>query len=195
MPDPNGNCRGTVVFLMMITILVLIICIHRQAYSRNCRKVYENHYKTYLYPPSVGSAPLMDVPASARPAVSPEDTKSGFEADPPEKHRIVKTNPEKRIMDYISLGKPIQDMLQMKADPLTLDQLPVESKETSKGKLVRSLTDGSVDGPQMEGMKAPIETFEKSAMLMQNAKQKYVYGDHYPDVNTDSDAMLSKIAY
>jgi hypothetical protein len=80
--------------------------------------------------------------------------------------------PENRVMDQIAGGESLRRALSIHEDPLSLDEVLVKNTE----KYVRSMTSGDVDGPQLEGMYAPLDEFEQSAMNRQAAVEQSIYG-------------------
>lgn len=85
-------------------------------------------------------------------------------------------NPEGYIEMMNNLGDsmPINKL----SDNLTGDKLSVISNESTIEQLSRSFLDADIDGPQMEGMTAPVDEFEKAAMALQNSKASDLYVDY-----------------
>ena len=93
-----------------------------------------------------------------------------------EKHKKL-IDPEKNVMDEHFLGDTLNDAIQVMDVPLTLDGLLVKQRETTEEQLQRNLNDAGNDGPQLEGMHAPITDFENDALSRQLLKQQEVYGN------------------
>ena len=102
---------------------------------------------------------------------SPPDEKTMLE-----KHRINVFNPEKRVMDFIEQGDALTDKLNIKKEYLTLDELPIKGYEMPDDMMKRSFTTADYNGPQLEGMSAPIDQFERAAMIRQNQQKEDIYG-------------------
>ena len=98
----------------------------------------------------------------------------GMEDGPREKHRISVKNPEKRFFDAHEAGDTGLNILR---DHIKLDPLFIQQEETTDEMLMRSLVTADYDGQQMEGMTAPIDEFERSAMKMQLQYKPEIYGD------------------
>lgn len=108
-----------------------------------------------------------------------------------EKHRKT-LKPEKKIMREHMCGDELHDKVNKMDDPLTLDGLLQKSNETSEDIIYRDLKTASSDGPQLEGMSAPITDFENSALSRQLIKQQEIYGSQdYQHNEADMIAMLN----
>lgn len=94
-----------------------------------------------------------------------------------ERHKKQLLNPEKGIMDKHSAGSSLYDKLKKLEDPLHRDDLLVVQDETKDEQLERSLLEGNVDGPLLEGMVSPYEDFERDSMIRQLHKQQEIYGE------------------
>ena len=92
------------------------------------------------------------------------------------KSKIDSFNPESRVMSYHSAGDDLMEIISVKKEMLTTDQLSTNSTETDMDKVTRDLAN-NYDAPQLEGMYAPIDEFEKTAFTMQNKKNASIYGD------------------
>lgn len=79
-------------------------------------------------------------------------------------------DPESDVMKIHTLGKDLSDITKHMEDPLSLDELIVVQKDTKSGQFHRSFTDANVDGPQLEGMVAPLGEFDDSFMQIQEEK-------------------------
>ena len=90
-------------------------------------------------------------------------------------------DPEGNVMICHGAGNALRDRLMVIREGLSEDQIPVRSNETSDSQLIRSISSG-FDGPQLEGMAAPIDDFERTALLRQNVKKQEIYGEqaHMP---------------
>ena len=85
-------------------------------------------------------------------------------------------NPEGYIEMMNNLGDSIQ--INKLTDNITSDKISVINSESTVEQLCRSMWDANNDGPQMEGMTAPIDEFEKVAMTLQNSKANDLYVDY-----------------
>lgn len=85
-------------------------------------------------------------------------------------------NPEGYIEMMNNLGDsmPINKL----SENLTGDKVSVINRESTVEQLCRSFWDADIDGPQMEGMTAPVDEFEKAAMALQNSKASDLYVDY-----------------
>lgn len=85
-------------------------------------------------------------------------------------------NPEGYIEMMNNLGDsmPINKL----SENLTGDTVSVINGESTIEKVSRSFWDADIDGPQMEGMTAPVDEFEKAAMALQNSKASDLYVDY-----------------
>jgi hypothetical protein len=93
-----------------------------------------------------------------------------------EKHKKV-IDPEKGVLAEHSLGDKLHNQVKKMTDPLTLDPFAdLKSKEDGDQLLHRNLSTADYDGPQLEGMEAPISSFEDEALSRQLVKQQEVYG-------------------
>jgi len=97
-----------------------------------------------------------------------------------ERHRIDVKNPEKRVMDEIYAmndDERFEEVLKGMSHSLNPDPLIIKSDETRDDMLFRSLTDGNKDGALDDGMYAPIDDFERQALIRQsNAGNPLVKG-------------------
>ena len=88
-----------------------------------------------------------------------------------ERHRINVKNPEKRVMDEIYAmndDERFEEALKGMSHSLNPDPLIIKSEETRDDMLYRSLTDGNKDGKLNDGMYAPIDDFERQALVRQS---------------------------
>ena len=85
-------------------------------------------------------------------------------------------NPEGYIEMMNNLGDsmPINKL----SENLSGDKVSVINGESTIEKVSRSFWDADIDGPQMEGMTAPVDEFEKAAMALQNSKASDLYVDY-----------------
>ena len=85
-------------------------------------------------------------------------------------------NPEGYIEMMNNLGDsmPINKL----SENLSGDKVSVINEESTIEKVSRSFWDADIDGPQMEGMTAPVDEFEKAAMALQNSKASDLYVDY-----------------
>ena len=95
---------------------------------------------------------------------------------PPLDIRPTIDNPEGYIETIHNFGDALP--ITQHKEALTSDGVSVLTKESTVEQLCRSLWDADFDGPQMEGMTAPIQDFENAAMSMQNAKARELYVDY-----------------
>jgi len=88
-------------------------------------------------------------------------------------------NPEGYVETINNLGDTLK-INQMKTvqESLTNEGVSVLTKESTVEQLCRSMWDADFDGPQMEGMTAPVDEFENTAMVLQNAKSRDLYIDY-----------------
>jgi hypothetical protein len=94
-----------------------------------------------------------------------------------EKHKKV-IDPEKGVLAEHSMGDKLHNQVKKMEDPLTLDPFAnLKSEENGKQRLHRNLSTADHDGPQLEGMGAPISSFEDDALSRQLVKQQEVYGE------------------
>lgn len=85
--------------------------------------------------------------------------------------------PENDIMKKHTMGKTLDNAQQKIDDPISLDGLLQQKHlETTSTQLNRSFGIGNEDGPELEGMSAPIDQFERNAMNRQLNKHQEVYG-------------------
>ena len=93
-----------------------------------------------------------------------------------EKHKKT-VEPEKLVMGEHSAGDSLHATVKKLDDPLSQDGLMQKSTETADQRLYRNLNDAGYDGPQLEGMSAPVIDFEESALSRQLVKQQEIYGE------------------
>jgi hypothetical protein len=136
---------------------------NRHIYDGNVERILDDH----------GVAPVEEV-----------DTVESLTNPYIDTHHINIKDPEKRYRDYFT-DEGLHHEITKDDDVFDSNQLLVYSDETSSDRLLRSLTDADYDGPQLEGMTAPIDKFERTAMIMQDAKKQEVYGTqmHNPSDN------------
>ena len=96
--------------------------------------------------------------------------------DPVEPHRITVKNPEKRVFDEHTDHETMRN-LNILDNKIGSDPLLIKQTETTGDQLMRSLVLANTDGAQMEGMSAPIDEFERSAMVMQMKAKPDIYGE------------------
>lgn len=85
-------------------------------------------------------------------------------------------NPEGYIEMMNNLGDSIP--INKLSENLSGDKVSVINGESTIEKVSRSFWDADVDGPQIEGMTAPVDEFEKAAMALQNSKASDLYVDY-----------------
>ena len=97
-----------------------------------------------------------------------------------------KLNPERDVMTEHLVGSKRQ----MMSDPLSTDVFAdLKSQESTLGRFQRDSM--CTEGAQMEGMVAPIDEFERGAMLRQMRKKEDTYGSNMgPPSNVD---LLSEL--
>lgn len=86
-----------------------------------------------------------------------------------ERHRIVASNPEKRVMDEIYAlndDQRLEQVLAGMSDWINPDPLVIKSNETRDEMLFRSLTD--IDGELQEGILPPIDQMEQDMLIRQS---------------------------
>jgi hypothetical protein len=106
-----------------------------------------------------------------------------------EKHRKV-IDPERGMLAEHSIGDKLHKQVKKMEDPLTLDPFAdIKSEENGKQLLHRNLSTAEHDGPQLEGMAAPISSFEDDALSRQLVKQQEVYGEQ--DFSNSEENQLS----
>lgn len=94
-----------------------------------------------------------------------------------EKHKKI-IDPERGVLAEHSLGDTLHNQVKKMEDPLTLDSFAsLKSGENGKQMLHRNLSTADYDGPQLEGMAAPISSFEDDSLSRQLIKQQEVYGE------------------
>lgn len=181
--DENSPQTSLMLCITVVLVLVLLWYISKQEYTSACdRRLYNMYYQAH-----------MNKGVVTHTAVLPP-TKDGVTSTCGtmlEKHRLDGFNPEKGIMDEHKAGKTLNDRIKTLDDPLTLDQLEIlvgQQNETADDQLLRSLTMAAYDGPQMEGMSAPVDQMERAYMSRQDKKKQEVYGEqaHLP---TSADAL------
>ena len=84
-----------------------------------------------------------------------------------------------------ALGDDLYKTLIKKEDPFTLDGLIQESDETADDRLIRNLQTANTDGPQLEGMTAPIVEFEEGALSRQSVKNTNIYAGQTSSLDAD----------
>lgn len=94
-------------------------------------------------------------------------------------------DPEKDVTAEQFLGDNLERVTMN--DPLTMDPFAdLKSGETSDQMLQRNLLTANSDGPQIEGMEAPISSFENNALSRQLVKSQEIYGDQqYSSMDAD----------
>ena len=162
--------------ILCILVLVLLLYINRQEYINECDE--------RLY--------IKDVSSQYQTLHQTGENVSFNNGTMLEKHKKDILNPEKRIMDEHIAGKELDDKIQKMDDPLHLEDLSVKQNETKDQQLNRSLITADYDGPQLEGMSAPVDEFERAYMNRQDQKHQEIYGEqaHMPS-NADSLSMLN----
>lgn len=177
--------KGSLLLSICVGLIVILLWhINRQNYLTECdRKINDTYYKMHIY-----NGDLNRMLSEYKDLSYNKSSSEGFR-DHPEIHRINLNDPEKRIRDYSESA--IHNTLAKDEDTFALDQLKVVSGEDTDARLHRSLTDADYDAPQQEGMSAPIDEFERSAINLQNAKKQEVYGAlTHPDVDVLSELNL-----
>lgn len=162
--DENSPKTGLMLCISVILVLVLLWYINKQEYLRECdRKLYHMHYQAHLN-------------STKCPRKKRVENMSNQCGTMLEKYKSM-LNPEKRIMNEHKAGSALDNALKKMPDPLTLDGLDVKRKESTSDMLVRSLTTADYDGPQQEGMSAPVDDFERQYMIRQDKKAQEIYGE------------------
>ena len=80
--------------------------------------------------------------------------------------------PENTVMENHSMG---DENIQQVKEKIVHDQITEKSNTPDSQLLGKSLV--QVDGPQMEGMYAPIMSFENNALIRQYNKPTEIYGN------------------
>jgi hypothetical protein len=166
-------------------ILVLLWYISTQDYRKTCdRRIADMYYQAQMNAtmntPVVATA-MNEIEGSSI-ISSMVNGDSNALTQPPEektmleKHRINVFNPEKRVMDFIEQGDKLSELLKVKEDHLTLDELHVRQYEQPDDMRERSFSSANYNGAQLEGMQAPIAQFEVAAMVRQNKQKQDIYG-------------------
>jgi hypothetical protein len=160
----DNNRLGLVLCMSFILVIVLMWYIRNQNYKTACdRKL--NNMKVLLLTQAIECSSRVPEGYNHK-AVTDGDKKKS------------KLNPEKCIMDQFTMGDTLNITNSGIIDPLTMDAfIDLKSEESMDQQLHRSLTDADYDGPQIEGMAAPIDEFERHAMVRQLEKRQEVYGD------------------
>lgn len=187
----NENSPQTSLMLCISVVLVLVLLwyISKQEYLNACdRRIYDMHYQMHI---NRGDVPRRDL-SKYQSARQRKEHMTGNCGTMLEKHKKDVLNPEKRIMDEHRAGKALEDKIKKVDDPLNLDELPVTQNETTDQQLKRSLTTADYDGPQLEGMSAPVDEFEREYMNRQDQKHQEIYGEqaHLPS-RADSLSVLN----
>jgi hypothetical protein len=179
----NGKKEFSISDVLIIIIIIIIIyytclgyrCHNNRLEGGGCVSVTSTQNKKYAGKVSSGTSP---------------DIKDGFYGEQGtmlEKHRKV-LKPEKKIMREHMCGDELHNTVNKMDDPLTLDGLLQKSDETSEHKVYRDLKTASRDGPQLEGMSAPITDFENDALSRQLVKHQEIYGGQVFQ-NSDADII------
>lgn len=156
----DSSLYGILLCIALVIILILIQYINAQSYATKCYRRLDDIVR-----------------CSKMISIKNTDIRDSMVGDPDELFRYSVKNPEKGIHDMNTAGVTLRDELNTLNDVITTDPLIVEQNETTDEQLIRSLTTADYDGPQVEGMSAPIEDFERSAMKLQLASKPEIYGD------------------
>ena len=166
-------------YISIALLLVLLWYISRQKYFSKCNgHVDDVYYQMHLNNIDVHEQDLSKHQSSCR-----LDKHISCDCGTMlEKHKKCSLNPEERIMDEHRAGKELEDKLKTKEDPLTLDEIPVVQNETTDQQFKRSLESAENESPQLEGMSAPVDEFEREYMNRQDRKNQEIYGEqaHMP---------------
>lgn len=159
----DNNQMHMLICISITIILVLVWYISGQDYRSACdRKLDELKYTNLLH-----MSHLL-VPQESFSGVGPNAPVTDGEK------RKQKLNPESDVMMIHQQGDSIA-LVESGEDPIRLDPyIRLRSEETAGQRLQRNMNT-NYDGPQLEGMHAPIEEFESSAMLRQLQGQNSVY--------------------
>lgn len=175
----DSSNTETLLYISVVILVVLLIYLSRQEYKSSCdRRVDDLKHQYTTLKSGCGCV-------SNKTSGFKQGKKSGYSIalDRKIKQRK-KPTPELDVMKDHSQGKFLDDNQQKIDDPLTLDGLLQEKNlETMTQQLNRSFGYGNTDGPQLEGMYAPIDEFERNAIKRQLSKRQEIYGDQAHDIH------------
>jgi hypothetical protein len=136
---------SNIIIVCLVVLLTFIVCYKHGKKMR--ARFYTMDESSYLY------------------------SRSGFDNHTRFEKYKKKLNPELEVHEMHELGDDLYKTLIKKEDPFTLDGLIQKSDETADDRLIRNLQTANTDGPQLEGMTAPIVEFEESALSRQSVKK------------------------
>ena len=165
--DENSPQTGLMICILIILVMVLLWYICKQEYKTSCdRRIMDLHYQSHI---RNGDYPVRSL-SKKQGIFEKSDTVL-------EKHKKV-IDPEKGVLAEHSMGDELHSQVKKMEDPLTLDPFAdLKSEENCKQMLNRNLSTANCDGPQLEGMVAPISSFEDDSLSRQLVKQQEVYGE------------------
>lgn len=176
----NPSQLGLLLCISITLVIGLLFYINRQDYNTACdRRVMDLHYRAHI---SEGDYPKLSL--SKYQGINEKKC-----CNQKTKHKR-KLDPEKDIMGEHSMG--CYSKVNKMDDPLVLDQFTQKQTETTDELLHRNLTTADYDGPQLEGMLAPITDFEDSALSRQMIKTQEVYGEQgFEESESDQISILN----
>jgi hypothetical protein len=153
--------------ITLVVVLLWYIC--KQEYNTSCDRRIMDHYQSHI---RMGDYPVRSL--SKKQGIFETGRTYGTML---EKHKKV-IDPERGVLAEHSLGDKLHNNVKKMEDSLTLDPFAnLKSEENGKQLLHRNLSTADYDGPQLEGMAAPITSFEDDALSRQLVKQQEVYGN------------------
>lgn len=169
--DENSPQTSLMLCISITLVVVLLWYICKQEYNTSCdRRIMDLHYQSHI---SKGDYPVRSL--SKKQGIF-EKEKMTF-GTMLEKHKKI-IDPERGVLAEHSLGDTLHNQVKKMEDPLTLDSFAsLKSGENGKQMLHRNLSTADYDGPQLEGMAAPISSFEDDSLSRQLIKQQEVYGE------------------
>lgn len=182
--DENSPQTSLMLCISITLVVVLLWYICKQEYNTSCdRRIMDLHYQSHI---SKGDYPVRAL--SKNQSIRKKDGMSC--GTMLEKHKKI-IDPERGVMAEHYCGDKLHNQVNKMDDPLTLDPFAdLKSKENGKQRLHRNLSTADYDGPQLEGMTAPISSFEDDALSRQLVKQQEVYGEQAFS-NSEADQLAS----
>lgn len=164
-----GDSKNNILLCVcVVLVLVLLSHLSKQEYKSSCdRRVDAAMY----YTPRTSSS--QDIKTCAMNSISNYNN-----AITRKIAMRKKPEPELDIIYEHTLGQTLDNVRQKTDDPLSLDGILQKNYlETTTDQINRSFSIGDTNGPELEGMSAPIDQFERDAMKRQLNKRMEIYGN------------------
>lgn len=170
--DENSPQTGLILCISIVLIVVLLWYICKQEYNTACdRRIIDLQYQAHV---CKGDYPARAL--SKYQSINKKDNMTNS-CTMLEKHKKI-IDPEREVMIEHYLGDDLRKERKEISDPISLDPFAdLKSSETTDQRLYRNLSTADYDGPQLEGMMAPISEFENDSLSRQLVKQQEIYGE------------------